>query len=191
MHLGKKLLFVLAVAIVASAAILGSLSTSGGKAATKATKVALVTDTGSLNDKGFNSLSALGLKRAENQLGIEGRIYITQTAADRQPNLTSAAQSGYQLVFGVGVLFAFGPLPTVAPAFPTTMFAGVDVAQGDMCSGTTPPSGCVNGAIKNIRGIQFAEQEAGCLAGNVAALEMVREHRNTISAVGAIPVPAI
>jgi len=191
MHLGKKLLFVLAVAIVASAAILGSLSTSGGKAATKATKVALVTDTGSLNDKGFNSLSALGLKRAERQLGVDGRIYVTQTAADRQPNLVAAAQAGYPLVFGVGVLFAFGPLPTVAGAFPTTMFAGLDVAQGDMCGGKPVPSSCVNGAVKNVHGIQFAEQEAGCLVGNIAALEMLREKRTTISAIGAIPVPAI
>jgi basic membrane protein A and related proteins len=194
MHVGKKLLFVLAAAIVATAAIMGSLATSGGKAASKATKVALVTDTGSLNDKGFNSLSALGLKRAEKTLGVQGRIYITQTAADRQPNLTSAAQAGYPLVFGVGVLFAFGPLPNVAPAFPTTMFAGIDVSQGDMCTpapGQQPPAGCKNGTIANVHGIQFAEQEAGCLVGNVAALEMLREHRTTISAVGAIPVPAI
>ena len=191
MHVGKKLLFVLAAAIVAAAAIAGTLSTSGGKAATKATKVALVTDTGSLNDKGFNSLSALGLKRAEKQLGVEGRIYVTQTAADRQPNLTAAAQAGYPLVFGVGVLFAFGPLPTVAGAFPTTLFAGIDVSQGDMCGGKPVPSSCKNGKISNVHGIQFAEQEAGCLVGNVAALEMLREHRTTISAIGAIPVPAI
>ena len=191
MHVGKKLLFVLAAAIAAAAAIFGSLSTSGGKAALKATKVAVVTDVGSLNDKGFNSLSAAGLKRAEKKLGVEGRIYITQTAADRQPNLTAAAQAGYPLVFGVGVLFAFGPLPTVAGAFPTTKFAGVDVAQGDMCGGKPVPSSCVNGAVKNVHGIQFAEQEAGCLVGNIAALEMLREKKTTISAVGAIPVPAI
>src|SRR5262249_47368246 len=191
MHVGKKLLFVLAAAIVVAAAIAGSLSTGGGKAATKATKVAVVTDVASVNDKGSNSLSALGLKRAERQLGVEGRIYITQTAADRQPNLTAAAQAGYPLVFGVGVLFAFGPLPTVAGAFPTTMFSGIDVAQGDMCGGKPVPSSCVNGAVKNVHGIQFAEQEAGCLVGNIAALEMQREHRNTISAVGAIKVPAI
>jgi basic membrane protein A len=184
MRVGKKLLFVLAAAIVAAAAIMGSLSTSGGKAATKAAKapakVAVITDIGSLNDKGFNFLSSVGLKRAEKQLGTEGRIYITQTAADRQPNLTAAAQAGYPLVIGVGVLFAFGPLPTVAKAFPTTTFAGIDVSQGDM-----------GGAVSNVRGIQFAEQEAGCLVGNVAALEMKREGRNTISAVGANKVPAI
>ncbi len=190
MSVGKKLLFVLAAAIVVAAAVAGSLSTSG-KAASKALKVALVTDIGSLNDKGFNTLSNVGLKRAEKQLGIEGRVYITQTAADRQPNLASAAQAGYPLVFGVGVLFAFGPLPTVAQAFPNTTFAGIDVAQGDMCSGTPLPAACKNGAISNVRGIQFAEQEAGCLVGNVAALEMLREHQNTISAVGANKVPAI
>jgi basic membrane protein A len=191
MKLGKKLLFVLAAAIVAAAAIAGGLATGGGKAATKATKVALVSDIGGLNDKGFNALSATGLKQAEKQLGVDGRIYITQTAADRQPNLTAAAQAGYPLVIAVGVLFAFGPLPTVAGAFPPTLFSGVDVSQGDMCGGKPVPSSCKNGAVKNVHGIQFAEQEAGCLVGNVAALEMLREHRNTISAVGAIKVPAI
>ena len=60
-----------------------------------------------------------------------------------------------------------------------------------MCGGKPVPSSCVNGAVKNVHGIQFAEQEAGCLVGNIAALEMLREKKTTISAVGAIPVPAI
>jgi basic membrane protein A len=170
----------LAVAVVAAGALGGLVS--NGKAAHKATiKVALVTDTGGLNDKGFNSLAAAGLQRAENKLGIDGRIYITQTAADRQPNLVAAAQAGYNLVIANGVLFAFGPLPTVAAAFPKTMFAGVDVAQSDM--GSTP--------ISNVRGIQFSEQTAGCLVGNIAGLEAMRQHKLTISAIGANPVAAI
>lgn len=192
MRARNRLLLVVAVALAVTAAIVGALATSSGKAAGKAgLKVALVTDIGGLNDKGFNHLSDVGLLAAEKKLGISGRVYITQTAADRQPNLTSAAQAGYPLVFGVGVLFAFGPLPAVAQAFPNTTFAGIDVGQGDMCGGKPVPAACVNGAIKNVRGIQFAEQEAGCLVGNIAALEMLREHRNTISAVGANKVPAI
>jgi len=171
----------LAVAVAAGVAGAGALATSGGHAARAAgPKIALVTDIGSLNDKGFNTLAAVGLQRAENKLGVDGRIFITQTAADRQPNLATAAQQGNDLVIGVGVLFAFGPLPTVAKAFPNTTFAGVDVSQGDM-----------GGAIPNVRGIQFKEQEAGCLVGNIAALEVRREHKNTISAVGANKVPAI
>ena len=137
MQVGKKLLFVLAAAIVASAAILGSLSTSGGKAATKATKVALVTDIGSLNDKGFNSLSAAGLKRAERQ-ARRRRPHLRHADRGRPPaEPTAAAQAGYPLVFGVGVLFAFGPLPTVAGAFPTTMFTGIDVARAT-CAAASP-----------------------------------------------------
>ena len=176
----RILLLALAV-LTATAAVVGGFATSSGQAAHRATvRIALVTDTGSLNDKGFNTLAAAGLKRAENKLGIDGRIYITQTAADRTPNLAAAAQQGYDLVIGTGVLFAFGPLPTAAKAFPKTMFAGVDVAQGDM-----------GGAISNVRGIQFAEQEAGCLVGNIAALEVLREKKLTIAALGANKVTAI
>jgi basic membrane protein A len=178
----KKLSVVLAATVAVGISVAGALATSSGQAARSAApRIADVLDIGSINDKGFNSLSAVGLQRAENKLGVNGRIFITQTAADRQPNLVAAAQQGYDLVFGVGVLFAFGPLPTVAKAFPNTMFAGVDVAQGDM--GKEP--------IPNVRGIIFKEQEAGCLVGNIAALEVKREHRNTISAVGANKVPAI
>jgi basic membrane protein A len=169
------------VSAVVAAAVMGGLAVSSGQAAHRAAvRIAVVTDIGSLNDKGFNALSAVGLQRAEKNLGVDGRIYITQTAADRQPNLVAAAQQGYTLVFGVGILFAFGPLPTVAKAFPKTDFAGIDVGQGDM-----------GGPISNVRGIQFKEQEAGCLVGNIAALEVMREHKNTISAVGANKVPAI
>jgi basic membrane protein A len=178
----RRRILLLALAVLAvGAAVVGSLATSSGKAAHRATvRVALVTDTGSLNDKGFNTLAAAGLARAENKLGIDGRIYITQTAADRLPNLAAAAQQGYDLVIGVGVLFAFGPLPVAAKSFPKTMFAGVDVAQGDM-----------GGAIPNVRGIQFAEQQAGCLVGNIAGLEAQRQKKLTIAAVGANKVTAI
>ncbi len=177
----RKFVFALIGAALVSAAVMDGLAVSSGQAAHRATiRVAVVTDIGGLNDKGFNALSAVGLQRAEKNLGVDGRIFITQTAADRQPNLIAAAQQGNQLVIAVGILFAFGPLPTVAKAFPKTSFGGVDIAQGDM-----------GGPISNVRGIIFKEQEAGCLVGNVAALEVMREHKNTISAVGANKVPAI
>jgi basic membrane protein A len=169
------------VAVAALAAVLVATVVGSSQAAHRATlRIAVVTDIGGLNDKGFNTLSNVGLQRAIKNLNVEGRVFITQTAADRQPNLIAAVQQGYDLVFGVGVLFAFGPLPTVAKAFPNEPFAGIDVSQGDM-----------GGAIPNVRGIQFKEQEAGCLVGNIAALEAKRQGKLTISAVGANKVPAI
>jgi basic membrane protein A len=170
-----------ATAIVASIAITGAiLATGRGEAKPAAVKVAVVADTGSLNDKGFNTMAVQGLTKAEKNLGVEGRVYPTATAADRTPNLQAAAQAGYGLVIATGVLFTFGPLNTVAPALPNTKFLGIDVNLPD-----------VEGQPKNIRGVQFREQEAGCLVGNIAALEIKREHKRIISAIGANKVTAI
>jgi basic membrane protein A and related proteins len=176
----KRMLLWLAVGALA-AAIIGTTA-SAQRAAT--IRVAVVTDIGGLNDKGFNHLSNVGLQRAIKQLkGIQGRVYITQTANDRLPNLRAAAQAGYQLVFPVGVLFAFGPIDQVAPAYPSTKFAGIDVPWEFLTSKPT-----------NVRGIVFKEQEAGYLAGYIAGLT-IKLHpykgKQIISGVGANKVDAI
>src|SRR5881398_1601677 len=120
------------LAITAAATLLALVLASVGGASNQATiKVADVTDIGGLNDKGFNHLSYVGLQRAQKQLtaagGVNGRVFITNSANDRKPNLQTAAQTGNGLVIAVGVLFEFGPLDDVAPAFPNTKFAGIDV----------------------------------------------------------------
>jgi basic membrane protein A and related proteins len=171
---------VAAVAVAASGLIATGVSSAAPE---QAIKVALVTDIGGLNDKGFNTLANIGLKKAKARLGnkIETRVYITNTDADRTPNLQRAAQDGYQLVIANGVLFTFGPLDTVAPAFPNTKFLGTDVDFN-----------AIKGKPKNVRGVQFREQEAGCLVGNIAALEAKRQPgADVISAVGANKVTAI
>jgi basic membrane protein A and related proteins len=174
-----------ATAVIAAALVTTGLVASSGSAGKSqaAVRVAIVTDIGGLNDKGFNALAGAGLAKAKAKLGskLESRIYITNTDADRTPNLQRAAQEGYQLVIANGVLFGFGPLNTVAPAFKDTKFLGIDV---DLNS--------VEGKPSNIRGVQFREQEAGCLVGNIAALEAKRlPGPDIISAVGANKVTAI
>jgi basic membrane protein A and related proteins len=167
---------VLAVAVLAAAALGASAATNGA-----AVRVAVVTDIGGLNDKGFNQLSNVGLTRAKKQLGVQGRVYITQSANDRTPNLRTAAQAGHGLVIPVGVLFAFGPIDAVAPSFPNVKFAGIDVSWRDLKEKPT-----------NVRGIIFQEHEAGYLVGYIAGLRVRDEPgRDVISAVGANRVPAI
>jgi basic membrane protein A len=86
-------------------------------------------------------------------------------------------------VIAVGVLFEFGPLDDVAPAFPNTKFAGVDV---DVAGLTKHPA--------NVRGIQFREQEAGYLVGYIAGLWETRhpaKGKMVVGGVGANKVPAI
>jgi len=170
--------------IATAATLLALVLASVGGASNQATiKVADVTDIGGLNDKGFNHLSYVGLQRAVKQLGIQGRVYITNTAAERKPNLQAAAQAGYGLVVAVGVLFQFGPLDDVAPAFPNTKFLGIDVDWSGLSKKPT-----------NVRGAQFKEQDAGYLVGYIAGLEIKLhpyKHRQIISGVGANKVPAI
>jgi basic membrane protein A len=167
--------------VLALAALVVGATASAQRAAP--VKVALVTDIGGLNDKGFNHLSYVGLQRAEKQLGISGRVFITNSASDRKPNLQVAAQSGYGLVIAVGVLFEFGPLDDVAPAFPNTKFAGVDVDVAGLSKKSS-----------NVRGIQFREQEAGYLVGYIAGLWETRhpaKGKMVVGGVGANKVPAI
>ena len=70
--------------------------------AASAIKVGLITDLGQLNDNGFNELAYNGLKRAERELGIQGRVIESKSAADYVPNMTTLARQGYDLIIGVG-----------------------------------------------------------------------------------------
>ena len=72
------------VLLAAAVAVTGLVVTSVGSAAeSQAIRVAVVTDIGGLNDKGFNFLSSVGLNKAKKDYRVEGRVFITKTAADR------------------------------------------------------------------------------------------------------------
>ena len=139
-------------------------------------RVALVTDIGGLNDRGFNALANDGLERAEEELGVEGRVFISDAASDYVPNLSRAARDGYDLVIGVGFLMG-DALASVATQFPDTSFAIVDF-----------PQAALKGAPANARGLVFAENEAGYLVGVAAATVA---DGGAISAVGGQEVPAV
>ena len=148
----------------------------GGAAGSSDLRVALVTDIGGLNDRGFNALANEGLERAEDQLGIEGRVFISDSASDYVPNLTQGARGGYDLVIGVGFLMG-DALSTVAKQFPDTQFAIVDF-----------PWAALKDKPANARGLVFAEQEAGYLVGVAAA---TAAGGGSVSAVGGQAVPAV
>jgi len=172
-------LVALAIISIVSAVIAAAGGT--GQAARKATvKVAVVADIGGLNDRSFNQAANTGRLRVQSKLGIATRIFTTQSASDRLPNLQAAAQDGYNLVFGTG-FFMGDPLDKVAPKFPNTKFAGIDVSYADL---TSKPS--------NVRGLIFKEQEAGYLVGYIAGLVLKQQKGPDVaSAIGANTVPAI
>jgi basic membrane protein A len=185
--------WVIAAAVVALAAAIavGTALGSGKSQKTRTANlgVAVVTDIGGLNDKGFNHLAYLGFSRAQKQLKAKGRIFITNTSQERLPNLQTAAKDGYGLVIGVGFNF-FQDFGQVDPAFPSTKFGGVDIDHNSICpTGQTTCAG-----QKNYHGIIFREQEAGYLVGYIAGLMihlLPHKGKQVVSAVGANPVPAI
>src|SRR5262245_45270025 len=83
----------------------GTTAATTGEAAPL--KVGLITDLGQLDDEGFNELAFRGLKRAQQELGIQGRVVESRSAADYVPNMTALVRKGYDLIIGVG--FAQGP----------------------------------------------------------------------------------
>jgi basic membrane protein A len=168
-------------ALVAGIALLAAAGTTAAPATTgaKPIKVGLITDLGQLNDNGFNELAYNGLKRAERQLGIQGRVVESKSAADYVPNMATLARQGYDLIIGVG--YAQGnAVATAARAFPKTSFAIVDVDQATL-----------KGKPKNVRGLLFREQEVGYLAGYLGALEAKRGGGHRISAVGGYKEPPV
>jgi basic membrane protein A len=167
-----------ALALVAATALI--VSSAGSARTEQAFRMAIVTDIGSLQDKSFNQLANKGRLAAQKQLGIETRVYVTNKAEDRLPNLLAAATAGYNLVFGVGFFHA-EHLNVVAPRYPDQQFSGIDVTKFLLAAKPT-----------NYSGIVFAEHEAGYLVGYLAGLTAARQGgRQVVSSVGANAVPAI
>jgi basic membrane protein A len=152
---------------------------SGGDGDGDALRVGLVADAGQLNDNGFNELAYAGLTRAEEELGIEGRVLEAKSAADYIPNMTTLARQGYDLVVGVG--FAQGDaIAKAAARFPDTSFAIVDVDQATL-----------SGAPANVQGLLFREEQVGYLVGYLGALTAERMGGGAVSAVGGFKEPPV
>jgi basic membrane protein A and related proteins len=172
--LKKQFMALVAAALVA---VVTLVVASVGSAAPEAKtyKVALVTDIGGLDDKGFNMLANQGLKRAQKDLGVQGRVFISKSNADYVPNLSAAARQGYDLVVAVGFLMA-DAVDAVAKRFPNVNFAIID------------NSSATKSKPKNLRGLLFSEQEAGYLAG-VAAATVSKS--KVLSSVGGMKIPPV
>ena len=152
-----------------------------GGAAGEGLKIGLVTDIGGLDDRSFNFLANKGLQRAEDELGVDGRVVISKAEADYVPNLTRLAREDYDLVVAVGFLMA-AALEEVSARFPDVNFAIIDSSQSEM---KTKP--------KNVRGLLFKEQEAGYLVGYLAGLITKAEggSKQVIGSVGGQKLPPV
>jgi basic membrane protein A and related proteins len=176
-------LLVLGMGVVAACGSDDEKSSGSSGSATKTKKklkIAVVTDIGGLNDRGFNALAYKGLQQAKADLGADIRVLTSKVNADYVPNLSSLARQKYDLVVAVGFLMG-DATAKVAKSFPTTNFAIVDF-----------PSAALKGKPSNVHGLLFKESEPGYLAGTMAALYTKKKGGDqVVSSVGGQDVPAV
>ena len=158
----------------------GGSSAESTPAGEKKIKIAMVTDIGGLNDRGFNALAYKGLQQAKSELGADIRVVTSKSNADYVPNLSTLARQKYDLVVAVGFLMG-DATAKVAKSFPQTNFAIVDF-----------PAGALKGKPTNVRGLLFKEAEAGYLVGYMAGLYAKEKGGNqAVTSVGGQKVPAV
>lgn len=152
-----------------------------GTNATAAFKVGLVTDTGGLNDRGFNHLAYVGLQKAESQLGVQGDVVQSSSESDYVPNLTRFAQQGYNLVIAVGFLMN-DAVEEVSAKYPNTKFLIIDDEITDR---------------KNVVSALFKTEQCGYLVGAMAGL-LEESHslkgmkgKNTVGVIGGQAIPPV
>lgn len=171
--------------LVPALAACGGSSSTGGTT-TKTIKVGLVTDTGGLNDKGFNSLANQGLQKAATELGIKADVLESHSSNDYVPNLTNFASKGYDLVIAVGFLMT-AAVGQVSQTYPNVKFAIIDGLPSD-ASGNTVDR-------KNVAGLLFKEQEAGALVGVLTGMleknGKTPKKSHTVGAVGGKKIPPV
>jgi basic membrane protein A len=124
--------------------------------AAKTLKVGLVTDVGKVDDKSFNQSAWEGVQCAQKDLGSEVKYIETTDPKDYAKNIATFGDAGYDVIVTVG--FGLGDATTAAAKqYPNIKFIGVDQ---DQSAGTTP----------GLAGLVFPEDQAGFLAGALAAL---------------------
>jgi basic membrane protein A and related proteins len=163
-----------AVGVAVLAAATALIISSTGSANRQATfKAAIVTDTAGLNDRSFNHLANLGRLKAQKELGISTRAFISKTTSDYLPNLAAAGTQGFNAAVANGYKLA-DAVDTAAQRFTNTKFAIVDF-----------PWVALKHKPKNAYGLTFKSEQSGFLVGYLAGLMTKKEGgKQVVSTVG-------
>ena len=142
-------------------------------------RVGLVTEPAGIANP-YNRGAYLGLERAVRELGIRGRVLTPAPKEGYVPSISLLARQKYDLVIGTGGSAA-PAIDRVATGFPETRFAIIDVAHDDL---THRP--------KNVLGLTFSVEQAGYLAGHLAALALtLSPGEEVVSSVGGERIPGV
>jgi basic membrane protein A and related proteins len=137
-------------------------------------KIGVVTDVGAVNDKNFNQFSYAGAVNGAVSIGAKTPSVVVPTAtSDYEPLLQAYVDQGFDIIVGVGFNLA-NPTAKLAKANKDIWFIGVDHnpcinAKGDVDTTFKDCTGVIADLIPNYIALNYAEDQAGYLAGIVAA----------------------
>ena len=148
------------------------------------TKIALVTDVGTIDDESFNQACWQGVEAWATANGIE-YTYYQPTADSTDARVLSVAQAiaeGANTIVMPGYLFG-ATLTVVMEQYPDVYFVAVDVAAGDLTVDYTT----FYDPAANTACLTFSEEQAGYLAGYAA----VKDGYTKLGFLGGMAVPAV
>jgi len=147
-------------------------------------KVALVTDVGTIDDESFNQACWQGVEAWCTDNGIEYTYYQpTEDSTDaRVLSVAQAIAEGANTIVMPGYLFG-ATLTVVMEEYPDARFIAVDVASGDL----TVDYATYYEPAANTACLTFSEEQAGYLAGYAA----VKDGYTKLGFLGGMAVPAV
>jgi basic membrane protein A len=151
----KKITMLLLAILVAAGMVYASgQGEAGGEAAEDTIEIAMVTDTGGVNDQSFNQSAWEGLQQLDEDYEVVEVSYLESTQeSDYEPNLQALYDAGNELIWGIGFLMA-DAIRTQAELNPDQRYAIIDFAWDDYPD--------------NLVGVVFKAEQASFLVGYIA-----------------------
>lgn len=143
------------VLVMLTTMLLTLMVPSAGAQFEEITSVCLVTDIGRVDDGTFNEFAFVGMTRVADEFDLDTTFIETQSASDYAANIGLCVDEGFSAVVVVGFFLQDATL-AAAQENPDIYFLGVDQFVED--------------GPDNYIGIQAREDQAGFLAGALAAL---------------------
>ncbi len=123
-------------------------------APTNLLSIAMLADVGGLDDASFNAVTHAGLSATAGRLGLAFTASEAETVDLYVAGITALAEADHDIIVTVGVQMS-EPTQAIAAEFPDIHFIAVDQFQAE--------------TIPNVTGVVFPNDEAGYLAGVLAA----------------------
>ena len=161
----------------ASSAAGSTAASSAAEGDNKIGKVALVCDTGTIDDESFNQSC---WEAVTSYMGDDCQYYLPPQEAsdeDRETMIRTAVNEGAEVIVCVGYLYG-ASLAWAAEQYPDVKFIAVDVTKVDIGTDEIPA---------NCYCITFKEEQAGYLAGYA----IVKDGKTKLGFLGGMAVPAV